>query len=414
MRLGLVFGALAFLQGMADPAEGLFAQPALSLLRRGGQAVRATTDFAAIVGLPWVIKPVFGLISDALPISGSRRKSYLILSAGAAFFGFLNVYASLANPGHGGSFLGWLVLATAGVAFSDVVSDALMIETGQPRGMTGRFQSIQWSCTYAAAIATGYLGGWFSKHRAEKSAIAICGAIALILLLVSFLFAREPPRDRVLTRSPRAVLADLGRTLRLPSLWASGAFLFLWNFNPFSFQVLRSYMTEQLGLGEDFYGAIMSLFALACLAASLAYGFYCRLVPMRWLVHASIALGVLQTMAYWGLVGQKSAIAITIFAGLTYMTATLIQLDLAARICPPEVAGTAFALLMAMENLATTGSVVTGGRIYDWWGGSRGYRSAYMVLVGVGVATTAACWLLVPLLPDGWEGSRDGDISPGA
>ncbi|MFM6038947.1 MAG: PucC family protein, partial [Sphaerospermopsis kisseleviana] len=33
-----------------------------------------------IVALPWMIKPLFGFISDGLPIFGYRRRPYLVLS----------------------------------------------------------------------------------------------------------------------------------------------------------------------------------------------------------------------------------------------------------------------------------------------------------------------------------------------
>ena len=57
------------------------------------------------------------------------------------------------------------------------------------------------------------------------------------------------------------------------------------------------------------------------------------------------------------------------------MTATLIQIDLAARTCPPETAGTVFALLMALENLSASASTWLGGVLYDEgkerWGSRR-------------------------------------------
>src|SRR3989344_755521 len=37
--------------------------------------------FGAVTMLGWVIKPLWGMISDAVPIFGYRRKSYLILTA---------------------------------------------------------------------------------------------------------------------------------------------------------------------------------------------------------------------------------------------------------------------------------------------------------------------------------------------
>ena len=35
----------------------------------------------AIIQLPWVIKLLYGLISDNIPIFGSKRKSYLLICA---------------------------------------------------------------------------------------------------------------------------------------------------------------------------------------------------------------------------------------------------------------------------------------------------------------------------------------------
>jgi hypothetical protein len=32
-----------------------------------------------LAGLPWVVKPLYGFISDSVPLFGYRRRSYLIL-----------------------------------------------------------------------------------------------------------------------------------------------------------------------------------------------------------------------------------------------------------------------------------------------------------------------------------------------
>src|SRR5207302_9761417 len=115
--------------------------------------------------------------------------------------------------------------------------------------------------------------------------------------------------------------------------------------------------------------------------------------------HASIVLGVLSTLAYVAVDDERSAVLVTLAVGISYMTATLIQLDLAARTCPPETAGTIFALLMALENLGASASTALGGLLYDQGVERWGSRRAFHVLVLVGSAFTACCWLLVPLLP---------------
>ena len=37
------------------------------------------TYYTTIVGLPWSIKIVYGLISDNVPIMGAKRKPYIII-----------------------------------------------------------------------------------------------------------------------------------------------------------------------------------------------------------------------------------------------------------------------------------------------------------------------------------------------
>ena len=88
----------------------------------------------------------------------------------------------------------------------------------------------------------------------------------------------------------------------------------------------------------------------------------------------------------------------TVGVAFTYMTATLIQLDLAARTCPPETAGTVFAVLMALENLSASASTWLGGVLYDEGRNRWGSRGSFQVLVLIGSALTACCWLVVPLL----------------
>lgn len=141
-----------------------------------------------------------------------------------------------------------------------------------------------------------------------------------------------------------------------------------------------------------------SLFAAAAMVGSLAYGCYCRRVPFGWLIQLAIITGVLSTLAYWGLTGTWSAALVTVLSGVTYMTGNLIQLDLAARICPPKAAGTVFALLMAVSNLAILTSTWLGGIWYDQLDAVWGHRAAFNGLVAIGAACTAGCWLLTPWL----------------
>ena len=58
--LAVLFGAIYFIQGIAEPTEGLIAQPVRSLLRDWGRTATDIGWFMGIMGLPWAFKPLFG------------------------------------------------------------------------------------------------------------------------------------------------------------------------------------------------------------------------------------------------------------------------------------------------------------------------------------------------------------------
>jgi predicted MFS family arabinose efflux permease len=397
--LGLLFGSIYFVQGIAEPTEGLIAQPVRSLLNHRGHSAGEISGFAAMLAIPWSLKPLYGLLSDFVPLAGYRRKSYLILTSTVTIIGLV-VAAWAVARGASISWLMWLLLApTLAVAFSDVVADALMVEHGQPLGITGQLQSVQWSAMYAATIVAGPLGGYLSEHRLEPVAMLVCAGFMAVTLVLSLTAVREPIRSGQ-ADDLRTALRLLWQAVRSPGLPAICAFLFLWSFNPFSTTVQYLHMTRELGFSQTFSGWLTSLLALGALLGSVAYGFYSRRLSRRVLVHASIVMGVINTAAYWDLESQLAAAPVTLIVGFVWMTGTLIQFDLAAQSCPPRVAGTVFAVLMAVSNLAVALSMELGGHWYEQWSAVWGSRTAFNLLVAVGTAFTAACWLLTPWLTE--------------
>lgn len=401
MRLATLFGVIYFIQGIGEPGEGLIAQPVRSMLAGWGHSAAEIATFGAVLALPWVLKPVYGLLSDFLPIAGSHRRSYLLIASAATMTGFAWLYF---NPPASGSYvllLTVLLVPTIGIAVCDVAADALMVEKGQPRGLTGQLQSVQWACLYAAIILTGALGGWLAQHGRQDLGFLICAAASGAMFLLAMAFVREAPRhDRGVASVPQAVRV-LWSAISKRSVWAAALFLLLWNFNPFTAAVLYLHMTRELGMSEQFYGNTISLLSIAAIAGSIVYGFFCRRFLFRNLIHAAIVAGILATAAYWGLEGKTSAILVALVAGFVYMIGNLVQLDLAARVSPVETAGTTFALLMAGANLGLALAAGLGGWLYDYWSVRYTPDLAFDLLVLAGALCTTACWLVVPLLKKG-------------
>lgn len=385
------------MQGIAEPTEGLIAQPVRSLLRSWGHDAAGIGAFVAVLSIPWMIKPVYGLLTDFVPVFGSRRRSWLIIwtAATAAALSLMWLFP----PQHGATttLLLMLLVPTVGVAFTDVVVDALMVEEGQPRGITGTLQSVQWGAMYGAMIITGWLGGWLSARGMQTTGFVICAATATSSLVVAWFMVKEPPTERPPGTATGAAKALLTAAMH-PAVLGVGVFLFLVNFNPFGSSVRYVHMTDHLGLGEELYGTMVSVQAVAAVTAAAVYGWICRRVSFRVLVHGCIVGAIVCTLCWWGLSGARSAMLIALIYGFLLMLASLVQLDIAARYVPPAVAATCFALLMSLCNLAASLSEAVGGTLYTAWSETLGAGAAFSTLVTVGAGFTALCWFVVPWL----------------
>lgn len=392
--LVLVFATLYFVQGIAEPTAGLLAQPVRSLLRSWGKDAGEIAAFMFLVAMPWNFKLVFGLLTDFVPIFRLRRKSYLILTSLLTLIGMGT--AALYPLPHGAMTLLFLllILPCIGVAFSDVVTDAFMVDKGQPLGLTGRLQSAQWTAMHAAGLITGVLGGYLSQHGLQRAGFAICAALSLVTLYIAIVHVDEKAEHKVRPDHLRHALDTLRSAVTQRSVLVVASFLFLINFNPFSSDVLYVHMTKTLGYSEQFVGFTTTLSSVGSIVAGILYGLFAPRIPVRILVHGSIALMCLTSLIYLGLSTPAHAITISLVYGLVYMITTLIQLDLAARYCPPLAAGTIFALLMSLTNLGTSSGSVFGGWFYTAWTPSLGAHRTFDILVLIGVAFTAACWLL--------------------
>ena len=89
------------------------------------------------------------------------------------------------------------------------------------------------------------------RGQREYGAFLICGLGGVLTFALVLLCIREPSPSPSAGRGGSDSLRALTAAR---SVLAVGAFLFLWNFNPFSNAVLHLHMTRALGFSEWFYG----------------------------------------------------------------------------------------------------------------------------------------------------------------
>ncbi len=401
------FATLYFVQSVGDPTSGLIAQPVRSLLRAWGESPAELAGLMALLAVPWTIKPIFGLLSDFVPLFGSRRRNYLLLANFMAALSLLLLAFAPLSPGSRWVMFALLLPTTMAIALGDVIVDALMVERGQPLGLTGRFQSIQWAAANAALLLTGVLGGFVAEDRLQSLAFGACAALWLFALVVTWLYATDKHSEHLDSGSLHETGAALLSVLRDPLFLAVCALLTLWSFNPVWGSVLYVHMTEDLGFSEQQFGNVTSAFFLGSLVGSIGYGIYCRSVRLSTLLHISIIAAVISNAVYWQLKGLTSAYIVSVIAGFAYMTGTLIQLDLAARIIPARAAATIFATVMALTNFAGSASEAFGGWLFEAAKSDYGRATAFSLVVATSVTAAVSCWFVVPALrraaPHWWD-----------
>ena len=95
----MLFFALVYIVEGLGQTGGLIAQPLNYFLKQvyGWTPVQVTA-YLTVLNLPWIIKPVYGIVSDFVPLFGYRRKAYLILANAAATGAYFSV-ARITAPG---------------------------------------------------------------------------------------------------------------------------------------------------------------------------------------------------------------------------------------------------------------------------------------------------------------------------
>ncbi|XP_030974861.1 folate-biopterin transporter 1, chloroplastic isoform X1 [Quercus robur] len=338
-----------------------------------------TAVISGFSALPWLIKPLYGFISDSVPLFGYRRRSYLILSGllGALSWSLM---ASFVDSKYDAAFC--ILLGSLSVAFSDVVVDSMVVERarGESQSMSGSLQSLCWGSSAFGGIVSAYFSGSLVDAYGVRFVFGITALLPLITSAVAVLVREQPVRGP--TRGTNLPLASLSfiegskqsiiqlwDAVRQPSVLLPTLFIFLWQATPQSDSAMFYFTTNKLGFTPEFLGRVKLVTSVASLLGVGLYNGFLKNVPLHKIFLVTTifgsALGMTQVFLVTGL-NRKFGISDEWFAiGDSLILTVLGQasfmpvLVLAARLCPEGMEATLFATLMSISN----GGSVVGGLI---------------------------------------------------
>src|SRR5271165_4695144 len=135
------FAIVYAVEGTCQARAGIMAQPLTYWLKEAIHWDPVTISASlAILDLPWIIKPLWGAISDFVPLFGYRRRPYLVIANLAGVLAF----ARVATLGATAALIPALTVTAIAMAISSTLCGALLVETGQKHNASASFVNQQW------------------------------------------------------------------------------------------------------------------------------------------------------------------------------------------------------------------------------------------------------------------------------
>ncbi|MEM0476545.1 MAG: MFS transporter [Candidatus Aenigmatarchaeota archaeon] len=327
--------------------------------------------FSAITILGWALKPLWGLISDLIPIFGSKRKSYLVLTSLLAAFCWL-ILAFTQN------YNVWLLLiiltiSSFAYAFQDVVTDALMIEIGKKEKRLAEFQSVQWLAVSIAQIITGFTGGLAAEKLRAQTTFGIAVLFPLIIALIVLILLRKTEEEPVLKF--KEFKDNFKSAILTKEFLLVNLFLFFWRFSPSFGAPMFYYQVDVLKFSKFFLGTLASLGAIGSALGAIIFAYLTKKIKFKKLLFWSVFLGGILTfeaLIYLTpfikqnlFLARALAIFDSLLFGILGMIFFLTMLTFAAQKTDPKLAGSIFAFITSIMNVGLMGSSALGGWLYE-------------------------------------------------
>ena len=269
-RLLLFFGLVYVVEGLGQ-VVGLISQPLAYYLKEvHGWTALQVTAFVTVFSLPWVIKPVYGLVSDFLPLFGYRRKSYLLIANVGAIVGYF--WVTQINEPH--LLLIALMLTAYAMAISSTLCGAVLVENGQRLHESGSFVNQQWLWFNAAAMAAAITGGALVQYLPPASALHVAGgivAVAPLAVIFGTLWLIPERKTSINIQGMKDTLAGFSASFKRRELWVIAVFIFLYYFSPGFATPLYFHMTDNLKFSQGYIGILGSIASAGWVVGALLY-----------------------------------------------------------------------------------------------------------------------------------------------
>ena len=370
-------------------------------------------QMSAIIGIgtiPWMIKPLYGFISDSLPLFGYHRKPYIVLSGiiGCAAWVCLG---TVVNNSSTATIM--IILTFLSLAISDVIVDSIVVERArsESEAKIGSLQSLCWGSSAVGALCTAYFSGLLLEYFTTRTVFLITASFPLIVSSVAWFIAEQPiDKDAKKSNNIKNQLLQIRQAITQKVIWLPTLFIFIWQATPNADSAFFYFTTNELHFQPEFLGRVRLVTSFASLLGVWAFQRYFKTVPFRiifsWGIFVSTALGMTTLLLvthtnrllgiddHWFSLGDS--LILTVIGQVVFMPV----LVLSTRLCPPGIEATFFAVLMSVMNFGGTVSYWIGSLMMKWLGITEYQFDSLWLLIIITNCTSLIPILFIKWLPD--------------
>jgi len=398
LALIIIFGIFA--STMPQP-QALGKLPLQFLLKNDVHVTREQmAAFFFWCGLAWYLKPFAGILTDAFPFLGTRRRHYLLFSSVLTALSWIGMNFL---PHKYGALLFGAMTVNLFMVMASTVIGAFLVEAGQRMSATGRLTSLRMLVFNFCTLVQGPFGGLLST-AGFMWATGANAALALTIFPIAYFFMKE---QRVAQDRSSVVFQNAGQQLKTimgsKNLWMALLFIALFYFSP-GFSTPLFYMqTDELHFSKQAIGNLGVFSGAFAILAAILYSQLIKRFQIRALLVIAIATAAAGTLVYIFYSSWTRAVLIESQNGFFFGLAEVTLLDFAARATPKGCEGLGYSLMLSFRNMALFGADVVGSYLAD-------HKWPFANLVFLNAGTTAIVLILVPLLPDALMRSKDAAL----
>lgn len=350
--------------------------------------------------IPWIMKPLWGLLTDVFPVLGYRRRPYFIAAGVVGGVSASVVAVTRGLPA--AAAVVCLVGVAGGMAIGDVTIDACIAKNSvEVSALASDLQSLCGFCSSVGALIGYSTSGLFVHQLGPQMALGLLAIPPASMIILGFLIYEVKATSDV---TQKKVLGKVGdaihnmlKTIKCPQVWKPSTYMYVSLALSISTHEGQFYWyTDPKSNGpaftQEFVGVVYAIGALASIVGVLIYHKLLKDVPFRNILFFAQLLyglsGMLDIMFVlrWNL---KLGLPDYFFVVLEECVSRIVtrirwmpMIILSTKLCPPGIEGTFFALLMCIDSFGFLSSKWAGGAVLHLLNVSRtNFRNLWLAIL---------------------------------